>query len=201
MFSATQVESVRSVESVFVEPASFELVEAEADWDFAGEAVGFVAPVEQAAILESRDLFAKLATTVRFVEPAAVEVQEFTELLAAVERSEPDPVEALAVDEDPEPATESGGSAEVLASIIMGLPPAYPKLAIRMGWEGSAVCSIEIDANGRVIKASIQESSGYAALDEAALKALRGWKFRAGSVEGQPARTTIEHTIHFELSD
>lgn len=197
VFGATQVESARAVESAFVEPSSYELVEASAEWNFEGE---FSEVVEPDSTVETRDLFATLPTTMRFVEPIAVELQEFTDLLAAVERSEPEEPAPTAVVEEPELATESGSSDEVLATIIVGLPPAYPKLAVRMGWEGSAVCFIEIDANGQVLSAIIKESSGYEALDAAALKAIRGWKFQAGSVEGRAARTTIEHTIHFELT-
>jgi len=207
VFGATRVEAVRSVESSFVEPERYELVESSVELD--PEALLFEDVVLNPAF-ETRDPFAQLSLAARLVQPAEVEIEPFEVSIAAVERQEPEPEEAvtaldkaepeeLAVVEEPEPSAEAGSSDEVIATIIMGLPPSYPKVAVRMGWEGSVLCSIEVDADGQVVSVRVTESSGYNALDEAALTAIRGWQFQAGSRAGHAARTTLEHRIHFEL--
>jgi len=49
----------------------------------------------------------------------------------------------------------------------------YPAAAIARGLEGEALVLLIFDADGRVRSASIEQSSGYALLDQAALRAAR----------------------------
>lgn len=49
----------------------------------------------------------------------------------------------------------------------------YPYLARRNGWEGEVLIKAVIGADGRLLHAEIQQSSGHAALDQDALKVLR----------------------------
>ena len=49
----------------------------------------------------------------------------------------------------------------------------YPRLAIKLGWQGEVQLSIHIDANGKLTKISILQSSGYELLDEAAMESLK----------------------------
>lgn len=48
----------------------------------------------------------------------------------------------------------------------------YPRMAQRMRLEGTATVAVTIDAEGRITKAEIVESSGHEVLDEAALEAV-----------------------------
>lgn len=52
----------------------------------------------------------------------------------------------------------------------------YPLEAINKGWQGEILVQIFLDANGHVIAARVENSSGYPILDEAALKAARALK-------------------------
>lgn len=49
----------------------------------------------------------------------------------------------------------------------------YPEEAIRQGLQGEALVLLVLDEGGHVVAARIEESSGHALLDEAALKAVR----------------------------
>lgn len=49
----------------------------------------------------------------------------------------------------------------------------YPYLARRNGWEGQVLIKAVIGADGRLLHAEIQQSSGHEALDQDALKVLR----------------------------
>ena len=49
----------------------------------------------------------------------------------------------------------------------------YPGLARRNGWEGTVLIKVVLDGAGRLVKADIQQSSGYNTLDEDAMQVLR----------------------------
>jgi protein TonB len=56
-------------------------------------------------------------------------------------------------------------------------PPAYPAVSKRAGEHGRVVLRVRVDADGRVEAIEVQSTSGYPRLDEAALAAVRRWKF------------------------
>ena len=65
------------------------------------------------------------------------------------------------------------------ATPLAGNPkPDYPAEALRRGIEGWVVLSIVVSAVGEVEQASVIATSGHAALDAAALAAVRAWGFR-----------------------
>ena len=49
----------------------------------------------------------------------------------------------------------------------------YPPEAVRRGLEGEVVVMLELDADGRVVAASVASGSGHAILDDAAVRAAR----------------------------
>ena len=79
-------------------------------------------------------------------------------------------------------------------------PPVYPKYARRMGREGKVVLSILIDKSGRLIEACVIEKAGHG-FDEAALEAVRLWKFKPASENGMPVACRARMAIRFQLND
>jgi periplasmic protein TonB len=86
---------------------------------------------------------------------------------------------------DPPPAVARGASSEDvspqgpslderLAAIQRRVQAAlvYPPLARRRGVEGTALLAFEIGADGRARRVAVADSSGFAALDRAALRAV-----------------------------
>lgn len=49
----------------------------------------------------------------------------------------------------------------------------YPAIARRKGWQGVVRLELHIEPDGRISDLHIDETSGYAVLDEAALQALQ----------------------------
>ena len=78
-------------------------------------------------------------------------------------------------------------------------PPDYPDSALREGIEGSPLIRVEFDAEGRVIEAHIERSSGSAVLDQAALEAVSNFEFDVESSDSQGGNLSIE--IPFVLED
>ncbi len=60
--------------------------------------------------------------------------------------------------------------------------PSYPPYSRRNNQTGTVVVRFTVDENGRVTSASVHKSSGWPLLDNAALGAVRTWKFPPGGV-------------------
>lgn len=73
----------------------------------------------------------------------------------------------------------SGNSKRGLAApgILSKVDPAYPSASRKAGQEGTVLLRIEILANGRTGDISVVQSTGYSALDEAAIAAVGKWQF------------------------
>jgi protein TonB len=80
-------------------------------------------------------------------------------------------------------------------------PPGYPELARQQGYEGVVLVAAEILADGRVGKALVSKSSGYAILDQSAVKAVKKWKFEPAKKAGVPCKTWAELPIKFVIND
>lgn len=72
-----------------------------------------------------------------------------------------------------------GGSKSGIAapSILSKIDPVYPSAARQAGFQGTVLLKIEILANGRPGEISVARSTGYVALDEAAIAAVEKWRF------------------------
>ncbi|MDG4596393.1 MAG: energy transducer TonB [Candidatus Contendobacter sp.] len=79
--------------------------------------------------------------------------------------------------------------------------PTYPAFARRLGHEGRVVIRIQVLSSGAVAAASIERSSGYAVLDEAALATIKRWRFRPAQRAGQPVDATLNVPITFKLQE
>ncbi len=79
--------------------------------------------------------------------------------------------------------------------------PSYPMVARRMGWQGRVVLSVEVLANGSPGQIKVQQSSGHEVLDDAALQAVRGWRFVAARQGGQAVSKWFLVPIPFILKE
>ncbi|WP_199735231.1 energy transducer TonB, partial [Fretibacterium sp. OH1220_COT-178] len=69
--------------------------------------------------------------------------------------------------------------------ILSKTPPEYPLFSRRRREEGKLTILITIES-GRVVDAVVENGSGHARLDEAALKAVRTWRFdHAGRIRAR----------------
>jgi protein TonB len=77
------------------------------------------------------------------------------------------------------------GAAGDLRALCLSCPePQYPRIARARGWQGTVDIDVAIAGNGQVADASVAQSSGYAALDDAALDVARRSRFQlAGAAD------------------
>jgi protein TonB len=81
---------------------------------------------------------------------------------------------------------------------LVAPPPLYPELARRARREGLVVVQAVIDREGRVtrLRAVKEEPLG---LTEAALAAVREWRFAPGRLNGEPVDVLYSLTVNFRL--
>lgn len=77
--------------------------------------------------------------------------------------------------------------------------PRYPRLAQRRGIEGTAMYEIWLDENGQQIKQNLLSSSGASMLDQAALEAIKKWKFSPRKINGTSIAHRVQVPIRFKL--
>ena len=79
--------------------------------------------------------------------------------------------------------------------------PVYPEGARERGESGAVTLEILVGADGTVADVSVAVSSGFAALDEAALKAARRARFVPAESGGRPVASRARLTLDYKLSD
>src|SRR5690606_21085910 len=77
--------------------------------------------------------------------------------------------------------------------------PEYPRASQRRGEQGRVIVRVLISAQGRVLEASVRQSSGYSRLDEAAVKAVRSARFKPYTENGHAYRAMADIPFDFVL--
>jgi protein TonB len=111
--------------------------------------------------------------------------------------AQPAPGAARGIDIAARPA---GIGWDVPAEPAAGNPaPAYPVAARRAGREGRAVLRVVVSSTGEGREIRIAESSGTPSLDEAALAAVRHWRFTPARRNGEAAEDVVLVPVSFTL--
>lgn len=103
---------------------------------------------------------------------------------AAEQQSAPRPLQAR-VDAPPRPKRT--------------IRPEYPKGARQRGEQGDVVVEMLVNAEGTVDGASVVVSSGFAELDDAALRAVRSARFTPAKSGRRSVASTARITLNFKL--
>lgn len=78
----------------------------------------------------------------------------------------------------------------------------YPDAALKAELTGSVVVRYNITAAGRVSTAEVVSAEPAGVFDEAALKAVRGWRFRPGRRDGvESSFSGLTSTIEFNFGE
>jgi TonB family protein len=120
--------------------------------------------------------------------PATVEIPK--ENVIALEETAPveptvpreKPPEEPPPQQRPEPqptpiVSEQGAQQEAKPDYLSNPAPVYPRLARQQGWEGVVMLRVLVRADGTVEDIEVEASAGHQILDDAAVSAVRRWKF------------------------
>lgn len=81
--------------------------------------------------------------------------------------------------------------------LLVGPAPEFPKALLKAGKSGHAVVSLRIGANGRVYDPTLKSTTD-SAFGEAALAAVRMWRFLPQVRNGRPVETRADLPIDFD---
>ena len=79
--------------------------------------------------------------------------------------------------------------------------PTYPSASRRAGEEGTVRLKVLVDEKGRPRDVTLANSSGFARLDQAAMDAVRKWRFVAATDGNNPIAAWTQVAITFRLTN
>lgn len=91
------------------------------------------------------------------------------------------------------------GSVGTVPAALWNPQPLYPEAARSSGWDGAVEVELSIATDGHVEGTRVVTSSGRDLLDEAALAALRRWRFQPRGGDGAPLR--VVQKVVFRLGN
>lgn len=111
-------------------------------------------------------------------------------------------------DEEPvsnQPPPEFAGYEQVTKEmtppeVVKATQPRYTRQARRAQVEGVMTLWVGLGRNGRVEKVAVRTPLGYG-LDEAAMKAVRKWRFRPARRDGEPVTVVFSVETRFRLEE
>ena len=77
--------------------------------------------------------------------------------------------------------------------------PPYPRLANRMNQQGTSLIQADVASDGAVDNVRLHRSSGYPRLDNAALKAVAGWRFNPARCGNTAKASQVIVPVEFKL--
>ena len=95
--------------------------------------------------------------------------------------------EVSQVDQPPEP--------------LLTVPPIYPINASMAGIEGKVELEFLVQTDGTVSDITIKNASPPGVFEKAAVRALKQWRFKPGTKNGQPVITRVYLPLRFQLED
>lgn len=109
------------------------------------------------------------------------------------------------VERTPPPPARTGNTAPPIAAaasapVALSRPaPDYPAQALRNNESGTVHLRITVGEDGKPSDVVVERSSRSRALDQAAVRAARKWKFRPAQRDGRPVEGTLAVPITFTL--
>jgi protein TonB len=162
----------------------------------------FAAPLETVFIDEP---ISEPQPEIEEIEPEIEQVAPVEQAMPQVQFDEPiaPPTEiALPPSDTAIAATpaESGGAPRQLRTTNR-VEPTYPPTSRRMGEEGTVRLRVLVNERGRPQEVNVTNSSGFSRLDQAAIDAVKRWRFVAATDGSGPITAWTQVAITFRLTD
>jgi periplasmic protein TonB len=106
----------------------------------------------------------------------------------------------LPVQAAPAPVVETVTEPSADADYLQNPAPNYPSLAQRQGWEGTVWLNVFVKPNGLPGQIELQKTSGRKTLDDAAITAVRNWRFVPAKRGKTPVEGWVSVPIEFSLN-
>lgn len=77
--------------------------------------------------------------------------------------------------------------------------PVYPLAAKLRNVKGRVVLAIVVNADGTVDRIAVQSASPVGVFEQAAINAVKKWRFKPGTRRGKPVATRVIQPLEFSL--
>lgn len=94
----------------------------------------------------------------------------------------------------------SGAVSEAKPDYLKNPAPVYPDISRRRREQGVVLIEATIDQHGWPIKVMLKKSSGFHLLDQAALKAVKRWKFHPARLGNIAVESSVYVPVRFHLT-
>ncbi len=141
------------------------------------------------------------AATVPIPDPTPDEPEPYREYAVVEEFTAPPTDIDFEIDlpENPPGPLRVGGNVKAPTKVKQ-IPPVYPELARKARIQGVVIIEAVIDREGNVIRAKVLRSPGaHFGFDQAAIDAVKQWKFKPGTQNGKPVDVIFTLTVIFKL--
>ena len=88
----------------------------------------------------------------------------------------------------------------VQSNLVNQVLPVYPRLAIAARVQGAVVLEAVITREGRIDPTRLRVVTGHPFLIDAAVAAVRQWRYRPTLLNGQPVEILTNITVNFSLN-
>lgn len=161
----------------------------------------FAAPIEAVFIPEQTEVEPEPPVPVK---PEIDQVMPTEQPMPELQFDEPiaPPSEtAIPASENAISASAAGGAVAQDLKTSNRVEPTYPSASRRAGEEGSVRLKVLVDEKGRPRDVTVANSSGFARLDQAAMEAVRKWRFVAATDGTNPITAWTQVAITFRLTN
>ncbi len=116
--------------------------------------------------------------------------------------SAPTPPAPAKVEAPPAPVVTAPTKTEVsipASYSASNLKPTYPNMSKRLGEQGTVVLRVLVKADGTAGEVEVKSSSSYPRLDQAAVEAVKTWRFNSAKIDGKAIDEWYQVPIPFKL--
>lgn len=99
------------------------------------------------------------------------------------------------------PAPEQQTAAVYNSKYLRNPPPSYPDMSRRLKEEGKVIVQVVVSTEGRALDVKLQKTSGFDRLDQAAVKAVKRWRFVPAKRGTQAVQSTVNVPVQFSLKN
>lgn len=136
--------------------------------------------------------------------PMFIDVQLGVEPAANRQQPVVRPQDSAKTSASPEPETKQQTGMPLVearydVSELKNPRPTYPLVARKRGYQGRVVLRVYVTTAGKCGEVKLVKTSGYKALDNAALAAVREWRFMPAHQGGEIKASWVEIPINFRL--
>lgn len=150
---------------------------------------------KQKPIVKEKPLMPEPVASEPVAEPVAVSEAPPTPATPTVEAKAP-VTEVAQAKPEPEPVVEPP---KFGAAYLHNPAPGYPPLSRRLGEQGRVLLRVLVSTNGDADTVDLEDSSGFSKLDEAAIKAVKKWRFVPAKRSNQPISAYVLVPVKFSL--